>query len=62
MALQLSATATSIPAASFTPALTDIKGSAREVADGLNVMKDRLTDKFVNTVMSLGDDGFAAQC
>ena len=60
MALALSAPAPSIPAASFTPALSDIKSSAQNVSGDLELMKDRLTRKFVNTVMDLGDDGRAS--
>ena len=57
MALALSAPAPSVPAASFTPALSDIKSSAQNVAGDLELMQDRLTRKFVNTVMDLGLQG-----
>ena len=60
MALSLSATAPTVPAASFTPALNDIKSSAQNVVGDLELMQDRLTRKFVNTVMDLGDDGRAS--
>ena len=60
MALALSAPAPSVPAASFTPALSDIKSYAQNVAGDLELMQDRLTRKFVNTVMDLGDDGRAS--
>ena len=60
MALSLSAPAPSVPAASFTPALNDIQSSAQDVIGDLSLMQERLTRKFVNTVMDLGDDGRAS--
>ena len=51
MAVSLPASTATVPAASFTPALDDIKSSARDVAGDLDVMQDRLTRNFVNTVV-----------